>query len=178
MSSLLQMFAPSNERTKADYFGTQQHTEDRRKGLDFCCSAAITIYLTTSPETSTSPPLILVWERLVWPDTNFWCWPSAISPSSLKLFQSSKAYGKSGAAKATPNAPLLTPLWQKGGSRRWTCDKCWNDRWETHCGSAANYFICHGYHFPYNLYGELTPRWVWPWWYDSIVQICHYLVVA
>ena len=72
----------------------------------------MTIYLTTSPETSTSPPPYFLFgkgerRRLVWPDTNFWCWlQSAISPFPLKLLdQSSKAYGKSGAAK--PQTPCF-----------------------------------------------------------------------
>ena len=46
-------FAPNMERTEADYFGKQLHKKNKRKGLGFCDSAAMTIYLTTFPETST-----------------------------------------------------------------------------------------------------------------------------
>ena len=65
MSSLLQMFASSSKQTAADYFSKQLHTENRRQGLGFCRSVAMTIYLTTSAETSASPPTyqILIWER-------------------------------------------------------------------------------------------------------------------
>jgi len=42
------------------------------------------------------------------------CWHSVISPSPLKFkAQRSKAYGKSGAAKAAPNTPLLMALLYK-----------------------------------------------------------------
>ena len=53
-SSLFQMSAPSNKWTATDYFSKQLHTESKRQSLH--PHEAMTIYQTTSIETSAWPP--------------------------------------------------------------------------------------------------------------------------
>ena len=60
MSGLLQIFASSDEQTPADHFSKQLRTQktEGKVYIGFCHSAGMIIYLTTSPETSASPPPI------------------------------------------------------------------------------------------------------------------------
>ena len=91
-SRYYEQFAPNicfkRQADPADYFSKQLHMENRRQGLGFCHSAAMIIYLTTSPETSDRLTKFLFGKgerrRLVWPVTNFWCWHSATSRSQFK----------------------------------------------------------------------------------------------
>ena len=106
-SSLFQMSAQSNERTAADYFGKQPYTERRSWSL---CDHLSNHFRLKRPLDRSSPnyQISLVLKKKAGVDFHQFLVLSAISHSPLKLFkvQSSKAYGKSGAAKAAPAAPL------------------------------------------------------------------------
>ena len=89
------MSAPSNERTAADYFGKQLHTERSWSLCDHLDLSSLNYQ-------------ILVLKKKAGVDFHQFLVLSATSHSALKLFkgQSSKAYRKSGAAGVALAAPL------------------------------------------------------------------------
>ena len=93
------------------------------------------------------------------------CWMSSCVNRFLSVFQNYSG------RFALPGMKGFNELAMYCGGAYSSCKKCWNHGWRTHYASAANSFICHGGHAPYNLYREL-------WSCDSIVQIGYCLGLA